>query len=333
MTIRIGVSFDGFIPTAQAIELSRACVAAGARSLWMAEHMGYREAAVTSMGFLMSTSEAMVVPTAVSPYLWHPTPTAMAMATLAEAAGGRTGIAVATGNPLFLKESGKEIEKPIRAVREFVECLRALWSGEPVHYSGEFFALQGARMAFRPPEPIPIYVAAIGEQMLRLTGRIGDGVCLSAGISAAYARRSLGLVDEGARAAGRDPDSLRRAAYLYLAVSKDGKSSYGVLRAKLAFLLRNKFLGENARYTGIAIDQERIIDAVSRRDMEAAARLVPDEAVEAFAVGGTPADCRRRFEAFLAAGIDEPVMSILGGAEEREMGLAFIREFAGPAQA
>ena len=329
MAIRIGVSFDGFVSTAQALELARASVAAGARSLWMAEHMGYREAAVTSMGFLMSTKEAMVVPTAVSPYLWHPTPTAMAIATLAEAGNGRTGIAIGTGNPLFLKESGKEIHKPIRAVREFVECLRALWAGDPVHYDGEFFKLGGARMAFRPPEAIPIYVAAIGEQMLKLSGGIADGVCLSAGISAAYAKHSLAVVAEGAAQAGRDAKDIRKAGYLYLAVSNDGKSSYELIRGKLAFLLRNKFLGENAKFTGIAIDQERIIEAVSRRDMETAARLVPDEAVEAFAVGGTAKDCRARLEAFVAAGMDEPVMSILGNPEEKEMGLAFIREFAG----
>jgi 5,10-methylenetetrahydromethanopterin reductase len=328
VAIRIGVSFDGFGSTAQTLDLARAAVAAGARSLWMAEHMGYREAAVTSMGLLMATDGAMVVPTAVSPYLWHPMPTAMAMATLAEAGNGRVGIAVGTGNPLFLKESGKEIDKPIRAMREFAECLRALWTGEPVHYDGQFFQLRGARMAFRPPEAIPIYVAAIGEQMLRLSGRIGDGVCLSAGISAAYAKRSIDIMAEGAAAAGRDANAIRRAGYLYLAMSKDGKSSYELVRGKLAFLLRNKFLGENARFTGIEIDQERIIEAISRRDMETAARLVPDEAVEAFAVSGTSADCRKRLDAFIAAGMDEPVMSILGGPEERDMGLAFIREYA-----
>jgi 5,10-methylenetetrahydromethanopterin reductase len=213
-------------------------------------------------------------------------------------------------------------------MREFAECLRALWAGEPVHYDGQFFQLRGARMAFRPPEAIPIYVAAIGEQMLRLSGRIGDGVCLSAGISAAYAKRSIDIMAEGAAAAGRDANAIRRAGYLYLAVSKDGKSSYELVRGKLAFLLRNKFLGENARFTGIEIDQERIIEAISRRDMETAARLVPDEAVEAFAVSGTPADCRKRLDAFIAAGMDEPVMSILGGPEERDMGLAFIREYA-----
>jgi 5,10-methylenetetrahydromethanopterin reductase len=152
-------------------------------------------------------------------------------------------------------------------------------------------------------------------------------VCLSAGISAAYAKHSLAMVAEGAVEAGRKPEDIRRSGYLYLAVSKDGRSSYELVRGKLAFLLRNKFLGENAKFTGIHIEQDRIIEAISRRDMETASRLVPDEAVEAFAVSGTPLDCRKRLEAFVAAGMDEPIMSILGGPEEREMGLAFIREF------
>ena len=63
--------------------------------------------------------------------LRHPMPTAMQMATLAEAAPGRVAIAVGIGNPLFLGESGETIDKPVRVIREFVEALRALWSGEP----------------------------------------------------------------------------------------------------------------------------------------------------------------------------------------------------------
>ena len=327
--MRIGVSFDGFTTTRETLETARAAAAAGARSLWMAEHMGYREACVTSMGFLMATEGTTVVPTAVSPYLWHPTPTAMTLATLAEAGGGRTAVALGTGNPLFLRESGRDLVKPLRAMREFVECLRALWSGEAVHYAGEFFRLAGARMAFAPPAPIPVYIAAMGPRMLRLTGRIGDGIVLSAGLSAAYAAHSLAAVEEGARAAGRDPAGLRRAAYLYLAVSADGKAHMEPLRGKLAFLLRNQFLAENARFTGIDIDQTAIVEAVARRDMDTATRLVPDAAVEAFAVGGTPAQCRDRLQAYLDAGIEEPVLSILGGPEERALALALVRELAG----
>ena len=112
----------------------------------------------------------MLVPTAVSPYLWHPTPTAMAMATLDEVAPGRAAIAIGTGNPLFLQESGRAVEKPVRAIREFAEALRRLWTGEAVHLDGDFVKLAGARLAFRPSAAIPIYIAAIGPDMLRLAG-------------------------------------------------------------------------------------------------------------------------------------------------------------------
>lgn len=330
MGIRLGVAFDGFLPTGEAIALARQAVEAGAGSLWMAEHLGYREAAVTCMAFVLSAERAVVVPTAVSPYLWHPTPTAMALATLADAAPGRVALAVGVGNPLFLQESGKELLKPVRAVREFVECLRGLWSGDPVRYEGELFRLAGARMAFGAAEPIPIYIAAMGPNMLRLTGRIADGVVLSAGLSVEYVKHSLALCEEGARQAGREPGRLRKAGYLHFAVSQDGRGAVNTLREKVAFLMRNRFLAENIARSGIPIDQEAIIAAVARRDMAAAAGLVPDEAVEAFAVGGTPRHCRERLERYLEAGLEEPVLSIVGGPEQKRLALTILREFIGP---
>ena len=132
----IGIAFDGFISTGEAIALAQRAVAAGAGSLWVAEHLGYREAIATCMAFAMKTPGPLLVPTAVSPYLWHPTPTAMAMATLDEVAPGCAAIAVGAGNPLFLQESGRAVEKPVRAMREFTEALRKLWSGEAVHVDG-----------------------------------------------------------------------------------------------------------------------------------------------------------------------------------------------------
>lgn len=326
MAIRFGVSFDGFESTATALETARQVVAAGAQQLWMAEHMGYREAMVTSMGFRMNDPGAMVVPTAVSPYLWHPSPTAMSLATLAEVGTAPVGIAVGVGNPLFLGESGKAIDKPVRAVREFVECLRLLWTGEAARYQGEMFQLAGARLAFKPPQPLIVYVAAMGEQMLALGARIADGVALSAGLSARFSKVSLDRVAASARAAGRDPAVLRRASYLFFAVSQDGKTAFDLVRPKLAFLLRNKALKENIEMTGVPIDQERIIDAISRRDMAEATRLVSDDAVEAFSIAGTPRACRDRLQAFIDSGIDEPVLMVMGERPERELALAFLRE-------
>lgn len=328
MAVEIGLSFDGFVSFDAAMATAREAVDAGARSLWMAEHLGYRQSLVSCMAFALGTARAKVVPTALSPYMWHPMSVAMAMATIAEAAPGRAAIAMGTGNPMFLRESGIEPERPARVMREFVECLTRLWDGEAVRYEGETVRLDGARMAFAANSKVPIYVAAMGERMLRLAGEIGDGVVLSAGLSVDYARGSLALAAEGAARADRDFDGVRKAAYIYTAVSDDGRGAIDAVRAKIAFLMRNEFLAENVAQSGIAIDREAVMDAVRRRDLDAATRLVPDEAAEAFAVAGTPRHCRDRLEAYLQAGIDEPVLTVLGEGRERELGFELLGAYA-----
>lgn len=328
MSIAIGIAFDGMSPLAETVDLARRAEAVGVRSLWVAEHMGYRESTLTSMAFLGATERAIVVPTALSPYVRHPTIAAMAVATLAEAGPGRVALAVGLGNPLFLRESGVDPARPVRAVGEYLECLRGLWTGKPVHFEGQIFRLAGARLGFRPPGSVPIYVAAIREQMLRLAGRAADGVVLSAGLTLSYAAASLALVAEGARATGRDPEGVRAASYLLTAISPDGRAAVEACRAKLAFLLRNKYLAENIQQSGLPVDQEAIIAAVSRRDLPAAQRLVSDDAVEAFTVAGTPRACRDRIEAYVKAGICEPVLSITGPLAHRALALDLARDFA-----
>jgi 5,10-methylenetetrahydromethanopterin reductase len=327
--MRIGVSFDGFLPFWETVELAQRAAEAGADGLWMAEHLGYRQSLVCCTAFLLQAPNAVVVPTAVSPFMWHPMAIAMALTSMDEAAPGRAAIALGTGNPMFLHENGIAIEKPVRVMREFVEAVRGLLTGDAVEYQGETLQLAGARMMFTPTATIPIYVAAMGEQMLKLTGRIGDGIVLSAGLSADYARRSLGLVADGTRNAGRDYDTLRKAAYIYTAVSDDGKSAITALRSKLAWVMRNKFITANVEASGIDIDLEAIRAAIAKRDMDEATRLVPEEAVAAFACGGTLADCRRRLEEYVAAGVEEPVLVLVGDGAEREKPLALIKELTG----
>jgi 5,10-methylenetetrahydromethanopterin reductase len=327
MQVKIGIAFDGFLTTERAIETAQHAVAAGAKSLWVAEHLGYREAAMTCMAFALKAPGATLVPTAVSPYLFHPTPTAMTMATLAEVAPGRTAIAVGIGNPLFLQESGKTIEKPVTAVREFVEALRKLWSGEPVHMDTEFVKLNGARLAFKPSEPIIVYIASIGPDSLKMAGRVGDGVALSAGLSTQSVRDSLALCADGMRQAGRDPATFRRSGYIFLGTSENGTDGINAVRDKLAFVMRNKFLAANIKKSGIAVDHEAVMAAIARRDIKAAASLVSDEAVDAFGIAGTPAHCRKRLADFIDAGLEEPVLNLLGKPSDHLLALKIIREF------
>ena len=320
-----GVSFDGFASFDDALALARRAEEAGAKGLWMAEHLGYRQSLVSCTAFALRTERATVIPTAISPYLWSPVSVAMAMATIAEAAPGRAALALGSGNPMFLAEAGAKLERPLVAMREFIACLRQLWSGEAGSFEGEMFRLDGMRMAFRPSAPIPLYVAAMGPKMLRLAGELADGVVLSAGLTVEYAAESLAMAAAGARAAGRDPAAMRRAAYLYIAVDSDRRAAIDLLRPRIAFMMRNDFVAPSVEGSGIPIDRDAVKEAISRRDMKAAADLIPDEAVEAFGICGTPEDCERRISEYEAAGIDEAVLLIVGDADGEAAALDLLR--------
>lgn len=330
MALRLGMRFDGFDHVNETIEVAQAAEKAGASSIWMAEHLGYREAVVSCMAFAMKTTTAMVLPTAIMPYLWHPVPLAMQLATVAEAFPGRVGVAVSVGNLLNLAESGVEKpEKPVRVIREYVEALRALWSGETVNMEGQIFQLRGARLAFKPPKPIPIFVASTGPQVLRLAGRIGDGVLFSGGLSLEFTKRCVAYAEEGVRDAGRTSSAVRKAGFIYFACTRDGKGGIEANRRKLAFLFRSRAQAENIKSIGIPIDHEGIIETVRRRELDKAAQMLPVEAVQRFSIAGTPKQCRDQLQAYIDAGVDEPVIEVSGNDEQKAMALEVIREFTG----
>ncbi len=329
MALRLGMRFDGFDPAPETIEVAQQAEAAGASGIWMAEHLGYREAAVSCMAFAMKTKTAMVLPTAVMPYLWHPMPTAMQFATMAELCPGRVGLAVSVGNFMNLQESGVTPTKPVRVIREYVEALRALWAGETVDMEGHVFQLRGARLAFTPPAPIPIFVASTGPQILNLSGRIADGVLFSGGLSLNFTRQCVALADKGVAQAGRDPADVRKAGFVYFACSKNGTDAIEANREKIAFLFRNMHQAENIATVDLPIDHAAIMDLVKKRDLQGAAKLVPEEAVQQFSVAGTPEQCRDGLQAYIDAGVDEPVIEVSGTAEEKALALDVIREFTG----
>lgn len=206
--------------------------------------------------------------------------------------------------------------------------LRALWSGEPVAQKGLLAELKGARLAFQPPAPIPIYIAAMKEQMLKLSGRIAVGVVLSAGLSAGFVAHSLGLAAAGRVEAGRTSASFTNAGYVYFLATNSPKAGMQTMRARLAFLMRNRYIDDNLAHSKLPIDQAAIMAAIARRNFDEAARLVPEEAVEAFSITGTPEQARAGIERFQKAGLEEIVLLMAGEREDWEVGYEVIRSMA-----
>ena len=228
-----------------------------------------------------------------------------------------------------MKESGKEPQNAVQTVEDYVRDLRAMWTAEPVQSETEAYNLAGARMSFKAEQAIPIYVTALGSEVASKAGEVADGMLMSAGFSVPFVENCLKLFSEGASKAGRDASALRTAAFIHFSVSEDGKSAREDVRRKLAFLFRNRLMAENIASSGIPIDQDAIVDAVAARDLDKAATYVPDEAIEAFGVAGTVADCKKSLEAYVSTGLDEPVIQVAGDEVAKTLALQVIREFTG----
>ena len=75
---------------------------------------------------------------------------------------------------------------PVPRFREYIEALRAIWRcweyGDKLNYEGEHYRFTLMTPVFTPPATgkplIPITIAAVGPAMLRLAGRVCDGVRL-----------------------------------------------------------------------------------------------------------------------------------------------------------
>jgi 5,10-methylenetetrahydromethanopterin reductase len=314
---RVGLCFDGFYSIAEMVELAGRADEAGMDSIWMSDHLCFRDSLTSSMAFLATTRRIKVVPVPLSPYSRPPIVSAMAVATMEEMAPGRVAVTVGTGNPMALEEVGIRVTRPLRTMREYVELVRAFLSGETVKFQGEIFQVNGAKLGFKPTSPVPVYMTAVRPKMLRLAGEIGDGVLLSAGCAPKYIARCAAEIRKGAERAAKSPSRTDVAGFIATSVSDSAKEAIEASKSFLAYIFRTKHHAENIRMGGGKVDQEGLAAAIARRDWERARGFISDEVVSAHSVSGTPSDCRRRLEEFVGGGLSLPILLPMGTQEAR----------------
>jgi 5,10-methylenetetrahydromethanopterin reductase len=316
--MRVGLCFDGFYSVQEMIELARLADEAQMESLWMSDHLCFRDSLTTSMALLASTQKIKVAAAPLSPYSRAPIISAMSLATMEEFAPGRVIASPGTGNAAALKEAGIESPRPLKTMREYVDILRRLLKGDSVDYQGEMFRLNGPKMGFLPSMPIPMYVTAVRPRMLQLAGEIGDGVLLSGGCSPAYIARCIAEIRTGATKAGKSVDQVDVAGFITAAVSKNPREAIDANKLFLAYIFRNTHHAENIRLGGGKVDQERLAAAVSERDWDAAKKYISDDVVFAHSIAGTADDCRGQLQAFVNGGLNLPVLLPMGTQEMRK---------------
>ncbi|MFL6060883.1 MAG: LLM class F420-dependent oxidoreductase [Marmoricola sp.] len=139
----------------------------------------------------------------------HPVVLAKRIATLHALSGGRFRLCVGMG---WMREEieacGVDFETRGRRADEQIAVLRALWSGEPTTYEGEFFSLAHAVCRPAPgPRSIPVHVGGHTTAAARRAGRLGDGL-QPLGVAGEQLAELRAVMARSAEEAGRDPGAL-----------------------------------------------------------------------------------------------------------------------------
>ena len=150
---------------------------AGADSVWTAEVWRDAFVPLTAMASVVQRAR---VGTAIAQFARSPWHTEMSAMSVAEYTGGRFVLGVGTAPPEWNEKwHGLPYRKPVTRMREYIECIRTMWTStptRPVHYAGEFFHVQDyARFMPAPYAQLPIYLAAVQARMLQLAGSHADG--------------------------------------------------------------------------------------------------------------------------------------------------------------
>jgi alkanesulfonate monooxygenase SsuD/methylene tetrahydromethanopterin reductase-like flavin-dependent oxidoreductase (luciferase family) len=261
---------------------------------------------------------------------------AMSAGTLSKMSGGRFILGIGSGQadvPGYKRNWNLRGSSTLGLMRDYLTVIRALVRGETVDYTGPSIELHGAKLGINPAPRTPVYLAALGPEMLKLSGEAADGVCLN-WCSADMVARSRELVAEGAERAGRDPAEVKVCEYIRVCIDEDEEAARrAYTRSMMGYALGR--LGDPPRSYRAHFERMGFADDLRRIDEMRAANAPVEEQVDAFppalclAVGyfgkaeGAAAHFRK-----LATGLDIALVRIVASKPGLEGARAVIRACA-----
>ncbi len=290
------VSVDGFITAVQEEE------ALGFEYAWIPDSQMRRpDAFVLAALALRSTNRIRIGPLLSNPVTRHPSTIANAAATLGMIAPGRAAVGIGAGDTAVFTVGLRPAK--VQQVADALRLARALLNGEAPD--------QGARqsVALTTKGTAELWGAASGPRAARAAGASADVIVLRCGLHPNNLNRLADAAEEGARAAGRDPATLRFASIVHTLLHDDparAKAEAGVVAAGFFELSSGTWERAGLRWNGPDIYElaaQVYPDIVHAEDVAAAARLtmfIGDDARDAFALAGDVATVARGLERLVA---------------------------------
>jgi 5,10-methylenetetrahydromethanopterin reductase len=285
--MEFGIGLLGDLSSARIVDLSQRIEGYGLDQIWVADERFYRDVFVNMTLVACHTRRVRIGALVTDPYIRHPAVTAAAAASIDEVSGGRVVLGLGAGLSGF-KQLGIERIRPARAMREAIQLMNRLTSGERnVTFDGELVHFRAGHLNFTPVRRVPIVVAGRGPRVLEVAGELADGVVIGSFAS----DRGLHHAEQGARRTGRSLADLATISWLYTAIGNDQEEVRAAVRKGVAVAMwgSREILPE----LGVTLPEEitRFMTehAYSAADqvISEVARCIPDRLLDEFSVRGT----------------------------------------------
>lgn len=316
---RLAIYLQDAHSISEAVEYTQYAESSGFEAVWQADSRLVRDAVVPMAAFAAKTEKIKIGSGVVDCWTRNPARLASTFSTLDDLAPGRIILGIGAWWDPLASKVGIERKRPLKVMREVVTTVRALLADETVSFSGDFVQLDGVELDYvyqeRRPKEVPIYIGATGMKMMELSGEIADGVVLNYLVSPEYNKRAMEHLEIGASKAGRSIDEIDRPQLVVCSLAEDRKEALDGAR-----LMVTQYLGQQPHIMKASGVPEELLDEIGQvltwpathEQVEAAAKLVPDEVVQMICAAGTPDEVREKVSQYMKDGCTCPILYPLG---------------------
>jgi len=328
---RLGVVLAPFatLPAAEFVAVARETEARGYHAAWTGEAAGYD--AITLMATIATHTERLHVGSAVVPVQTRtPVVLGQSAATLSHLAPGRVLLGIGLSSKVIVGDwHGLAFAPSLQQIREAVQVIRMVASGERVNFDGKFYRVRNFRLAAPPPSPpVRVVLAALGPEMLELAGEIADGVVLN-WIPPETVPVSIEHLEAGAKKAGRTLGDFEIASFIRTCVTDEAGAAREALARDITGYATVDAYANFFRNAGFAEEVDLVNAAWRAGDRSGAVKQVSQRFLDGLGVVGPEAFCRERIAEFARAGLTQPVIVPFapGGGDARAAQLRTLRAF------
>lgn len=297
------------LPVEAFVDVAARAEAQGYDRVWVAE-AGNNDAFGLLTAVALGTSTVGLATGVVPIYTRTPSLMAQCAGTLQDASSGRFTLGVGVSSKTIVERwNGVTYDKPLGRIKEYVGVVRRLLAGEKLDHDGTYYAVHGYFLMMNNPQPPPpIILGALNPQMLRAGGEVADGVCLN-WIGAHAVGDALAHVKAG-------PRETTNACFVRVCVTEDVEAVRRWARREVMSYVTVPAYRTAFGVQGWTEVTARAMELWDGGERKGAAASLPDEFLDSLVLAGRAADVRARFEAYRAAGVDEPVAFLVSGQSD-----------------